>query len=57
MILEPDQFEKYKTSLGERVIGASKQDHIIHGYMVYQCEHCKSIYVMWLEKGLEDPNG
>lgn len=55
MILEPDQFEKYKTTLGERVIEASKQDHIIHGYMVYQCEHCKSIYVMWLEKGLEDP--
>lgn len=55
MILEPDQFEKYKTTLGERVIEASKQDHIIHGYMVYQCEHCASIYVMWLEKGLEDP--
>lgn len=55
MILEPDQLEKYKTTLGERVIEASKQDHIIHGYMVYQCEHCASIYVMWLEKGLEDP--
>ena len=55
MILEPDQFEKYKTTLGERVIEASKQDHIIHGYMVYRCEHCASIYVMWLEKGLEDP--
>lgn len=55
MILEPDQFEKYKATLGERVIEASKQDHIIHGYMVYRCEHCASIYVMWLEKGLEDP--
>ena len=55
MILEPDQFEKYKTTLSERVIEASKQDHIIHGYMVYQCELCASIYVMWLEKGLEDP--
>lgn len=55
MILEPDQFEKYKTTMGERVIEVSKQDHTIHGYMVYQCEHCNSIYVMWLEKGLEDP--
>lgn len=54
-MLESDQLEKYKTTMGERVIEASKQDHIIHGYMVYQCEHCKSIYVMWLEKGLEDP--
>lgn len=41
--------------MSERIIEASKQDHIIHGYMVYQCEHCKNIYVMWLEKGLEDP--
>lgn len=55
MILEPDQLEKYKTIMSERVIEVSKQDHIIHGYMIYQCEHCKSIYVMWLEKGLEDP--
>lgn len=47
--------EKYKTTMSERIIEASKQDHIIHGYMVYQCEHCKNIYVMWLEKGLEDP--
>lgn len=55
MILESYQLEEYKTIIGERVIEASKQDHIIHGYMVYQCEHCASIYVMWLEKGLEDP--
>ena len=55
MILEPYQLEKYKATLGERVIEASKQDHIIHGYMVYQCEDCANIYVMWLEKGLEDP--
>lgn len=55
MILEPYQLEKYRTTLSERIIEASKRDHIIHGYMVYQCEHCKNIYVMWLEKGLEDP--
>ena len=55
MMLETYQLEKYKTTMSERIIEASKQDHIIHGYMVYQCEHCKNIYVMWLEKGLEDP--
>ena len=55
MILEPDQFEKYKATLGERIIEANKKDHIIHGYMVYQCKDCANIYVMWLEKGLEDP--
>ena len=55
MILEPYQLEKYKAAMDEMVIEASKQDHTIHGYMVYQCEHCNNIYVMWLEKGLEDP--
>ena len=55
MMLETYQLEKYKTTMSKRIIEASKQDHIIHGYMVYQCEHCKNIYVMWLEKGLEDP--
>ena len=55
MILEPYQLEKYKATMDETIIEASKQDHTIHGYMVYQCEHCKNIYVMWLEKGLGDP--
>lgn len=55
MMLETYQLEKYKTAMSERIIEASKQDHTIHGYMVYQCEHCNNIYVMWLEKGLEDP--
>ena len=50
-----DQLEKYRTTMGERLIEVSKQDHTIHGYMVYQCEDCGNIYVMWLEKGLEDP--
>lgn len=54
-MLESYQLEEYKTVMGEELIEASKQDHIIHGYMVYQCEHCKVIYVMWLEKGLADP--
>lgn len=54
MMVEHCKLEKYKAIMGERIIEASKQDHIIHGYMVYQCEYCNSIYVMWLEKGLED---
>ena len=55
ILLDPYQLEKYKTTMSETIIEASKQDHTIHGYMVYQCEHCNNIYVMWLEKGLEDP--
>ncbi len=55
MILESYQFEKYKADMREKIIEVSKQDHTIHGYMVYQCEHCNVIYVMWLEKGLADP--
>lgn len=55
MILEPYQLEKYKAMMSELLIEASKQDHTIHGYMVYQCKHCSDIYIMWLEKGLEDP--
>lgn len=55
MTLESYQLEEYKTIMGQKLIEASKQDHTIHGYMVYQCEHCNDIYVMWLEKGLEDP--
>ena len=39
MILEPYQLEKYKTAMSERIIEASKQDHTIHGYMVYQREY------------------
>lgn len=55
MMLETYQLEKYKNAMSERIIEANKQDHIIHGYMVYQCKDCGNIYVMWLEKGLEDP--
>lgn len=50
-----DQLENYRAIMSKRVIEARKQDHTIHGYMVYQCEDCGNIYVMWLEKGLEDP--
>lgn len=49
------ELEKYRTTMSERIIEAGKQDHTVHGYMVYQCEDCGNIYVMWLEKGLEDP--
>lgn len=55
MILEPYQLDKHRTIMTERINEINKEDHIIHGYMIYQCEHCNNIYVMWLEKGLEDP--
>lgn len=30
------------------------EDILVHGYMVYECRDCGTIYKMWLEKGLED---
>lgn len=54
MKIEPYQLEKYNTVMAERIKEATKEDHIIHGYMIYQCECCHNIYMMWLEKGLED---
>lgn len=55
ILVEPYQLEKHKATMDERIIEASKKDHTIHGYMVYRCELCANVYVMWLEKGLEDP--
>ena len=55
ILLDPYKLEKYKPTMDETIIEANKQDHIIHGYMVYQCKDCANIYVMWLEKGLGDP--
>lgn len=55
MKLSQDQLRKYNEGMIERIKKASETDHIIHGYMIYQCEECADVYVMWLEKGLEDP--
>lgn len=55
MILDASKLKEYITIMTERINEISKSDHIIHGYMIYQCEHCHNVYVMWLEKGLEDP--
>lgn len=27
---------------------------IVHGYMIYECKRCGTVYQMYLEKGLED---
>lgn len=48
------QLEQYNKLMAEKIETVGKEDHIIHGFMVYQCECCHNIYVMWLEKGLED---
>ena len=45
MILETYQLEKYKAAMDEMIIEASKQDHTIHGYMVYQREYQEVKYV------------
>lgn len=28
---------------------------MVHGAMYYQCESCLNTYLMWLERGIEDP--
>lgn len=30
------------------------EDKIVHGFFVYECQDCGTVYKMWLEKGLED---
>lgn len=39
----------------KRIKEATKDDHIIHGFMIYRCKNCGAYYIMNLEKGLEDP--
>lgn len=29
---------------------------LVHGAFHYQCEHCRKIFSMWLEDGVEGPN-
>lgn len=47
--------QKYSESMRARQAEAKKTIHQVHGYMVYKCRQCGGIYIMWLEKGLEDP--
>lgn len=49
------KLSKYIEDMKEKTIRAMENDFKIHGCMIYQCEHCNSIYVMWLTEGLEDP--
>lgn len=55
MKLSGDQLIHYLENMNERAIKALENDFKIHGFMIYQCKDCKSIYVMWLAEGLEDP--
>lgn len=55
MKLSKDQLVQYLEVMNEKAKKALENDFNIHGYMVYQCEECNSIYVMWLAEGLEDP--
>lgn len=55
MKLQRDQLIHYLESMNEKAIKAMESDFRIHGFMIYQCEDCNSIYVMWLTEGLEDP--
>lgn len=33
---------------------AIKLKHPVHGYFIYECERCGTVYQMYLDKGLED---
>lgn len=45
----------YQKRMVEMAKKALEKDLIIHGYMIYHCEHCGHVYFMNLEKGLADP--
>lgn len=53
--LTREQYLDYLKMMEGRIKRATKEDHIIHGNMIYQCEDCGAFYYMNLEKGLEDP--
>lgn len=56
MKLNDKELKKYvKEIMPSRIKKTSETDHIIHGYMLYRCKSCGKVYVMNLEKGLEDP--
>lgn len=56
MKLCEEQLKKYvEEIMPVRIKKVSETDHIIHGYMIYRCESCGEVYIMNLEKGLEDP--
>lgn len=55
MKISEDQRIHYLEDMRDKAIKAIGKDFKIHGFMIYQCEDCNSIYVMWLAEGLEDP--
>lgn len=55
MKLSREQLIEYLEVMDAKAVKAIESDFRIHGFMVYQCEDCNSIYVMWLAEGLEDP--
>lgn len=54
MKLQGDQLTCYLESMNEKAKKALEADFRIHGFMIYRCIDCNSIYVMWLAEGLED---
>lgn len=55
MKLTRDQLKDYLEAMNEKAVKAMESDFRIHGFMIYQCKCCNSVYVMWLAEGLEDP--
>lgn len=53
--LTKEQLQEYVKNMEETIKKVMKEDHIIHGYMLYECTNCGKVYIMNLERGLEDP--
>lgn len=46
-----DQCKEYER---RKSLLQSRSSFLTHGFMIYKCEDCGNIYLMWLEKGLEE---
>lgn len=53
--IEFELFQQYLSEMEKTIKKATKEDHMIHSFMIYRCKSCGSLYIMNLEKGLEDP--
>ena len=51
--ISADKVKKIVQEVAEKSESEKKKIYV-HGYMVYRCEKCKSVFRMWCEKGIEE---
>lgn len=55
MVKRGREIQREREELLEIYNDPEKWDNImVHGYFVYECKDCGTVYRMWLERGLED---